>query len=142
MKTRPEWYYKQSAVIPYRIKSGEPEVLLITSSYKGNWIIPKGIVELGMSARESAAKEAIEEAGVTGTVGRKLVGKYNYEKWGNTCRVKVFPYLVKDVLNKWAEDNIRKRKWFSIKKALKKVKKKELIQILAEFQKNFDSYKL
>ena len=142
MKTRPEWYYKQSAVIPYRKKEGKIEVLLITSRNKGNWIIPKGIIEIGMTPEESAAKEAMEEAGVVGLTGSALVGKYDYEKWGGTCRVKVFPLLVKMLLDKWPEKEMRTRSWFSLKKAVKKVKKKDLVKILTEFENNFDNYKI
>lgn len=142
MKTKPEWYYQQSAVIPYREKNGQLEILLITSRKKGNWIIPKGIIEIGMSAEDSAVKEAEEEAGIIGAVHNKVVGEYTYKKWGNTCEVKVFPFKVKDVLNKWPEDNFRKRKWFSAKEAVKKVKMKKIAEILDEFQKNFSSYKL
>lgn len=142
MKTRPEWYYKQSAVIPYRKKEGKIDILLITSRNKGNWIIPKGIIEIGMNAEDSAAKEAMEEAGVVGLVGSELVGRYDYKKWGGTCRVKVFPLLVKKELDKWPEKEMRTRQWFSLKKAIKNVKKKDLVKILTEFKENFDSYKL
>ena len=59
--------FKQSAVVPYRLVKNEIEVLLITTR-KGRWIIPKGIIEPELSAAESAAKEALEEAGVKGEV--------------------------------------------------------------------------
>jgi len=142
MKIRPEWYYKQSAVIPYRKKNGKPEVLLITSRSKGNWIIPKGIIEIDLRPEHSAAKEAMEEAGVLGKVGDKIVGKFEYRKWGGTCSVKVYPLLVEKILDEWAEKEMRTRRWFSLKKASKKVKKKALAKILSEFQENFSDYKL
>lgn len=140
MKTRPDWHYQQSAVIPYRIKDDKLEVLLITSQNKGNWIIPKGIIEENLSPEDSAKKEAKEEAGVTGKLSSALIGKYTYKKWGGTCSVKVYPLQVKETLDNWSEDDIRLRKWFSIKKAVKTVNKKSLAKILNEFRKNFDSY--
>jgi 8-oxo-dGTP pyrophosphatase MutT (NUDIX family) len=142
MKTRPDWHYKQSAVIPYRKKDGTLEILLITSQNKGNWIIPKGIIEENLSPEESAKKEAEEEAGVKGKVGNVLIGKYSYKKWGGTCSVQVYALHVKEILDKWLEDDIRLRKWFPIKKAVKTVNKKSLAKILNEFRKNFESYKV
>lgn len=137
MKRKPDWYYKQSAVVPYRKNGGQYEVLLITSRKKQKWIIPKGIIELGISPEESASKEAMEEAGVVGLVFDELIGEYKYDKWGGTCRVKVFPFLVKRELEKWPEDDIRRRKWFSIDVAIGKIKNKDLAEILINFKAIF-----
>lgn len=137
MKSRPPWYYKQSAVIPFRVKGKRFEILLITSRKKQNWILPKGIIEIGMSPEESAAKEAMEEAGVIGLISDELIGEYKYEKWGGMCRVKVFPLQVNEVLEKWPEDDIRQRKWFTIDKAMKKLTKDYLINIVAIFRENY-----
>jgi len=62
LRDRPSYYYRQSSVIPYRFKHQRIEILLITSSSNKHWVVPKGIHEPGMSARSSAAKEALEEA--------------------------------------------------------------------------------
>ncbi len=62
-----EFDFTQSAIIPYSIKDGELQILLITSIRKKKWIIPKGFIEFNLSAFESAKKEAFEEAGVIGT---------------------------------------------------------------------------
>lgn len=59
---------RQSGALPYRIKAGKVEVLLVTSTRHKHWIVPKGWIALGLSAAESAAKEALEEAGVCGQV--------------------------------------------------------------------------
>lgn len=140
MKSRPEWHYKQSAVIPYRQKDGKLEILLVTSQNKGNWIIPKGIIDENLSPEESAKKEAKEEAGVVGNVGSDLIGQYTYKKWGGTCSVKVYALNVKETLDNWSEGDIRLRKWLPVNKAIKTVKKKSLAKILNEFRENFDSY--
>jgi 8-oxo-dGTP pyrophosphatase MutT (NUDIX family) len=58
----------QSGVLPYRVTAGKVEVLLVTSTRRKRWIAPKGWIALGLSAAESAAKEALEEAGVSGHV--------------------------------------------------------------------------
>lgn len=126
MKTRPWWFYKQSAVIPYRETGGHVEVLLITSRKRGLWIIPKGVIDLGKTPQEAAANEAYEEAGVRGTVSTEPVGKYSYEKWGGTCKVLVFLMRVEEVLEEWPESDIRRREWMSLEEAARAVKEKEL----------------
>jgi len=117
-RDRPSYYYRQSAVVPYRMKHKRIEILLITSSSNKHWGVPKGIQEPGMSARDSAAKEALEEAGIEGMVGHNPLGCYAYEKWGSACQVEIFPMRVGHVANKkqWQESH-RQRQWYSVKKA-------------------------
>ena len=120
---------KQSAVIPYRSKNGALEVLLITSRRKKNWIIPKGIIEPHLSPQKSAAKEALEEAGLTGKVSKKSIGSYKFNKCGRICTAKVYCMKVKKVNKKW-EEPWRKRKWFALDKIPKRIKKKALRNIV------------
>ena len=47
----------------------------------------KGIKDPGLSPRESAAKEALEEAGIEGEIADAALGSYTCEKWGATCTV-------------------------------------------------------
>ena len=105
------------------------ENLLITSRKERRWIIPKGIIEPDYSARNSAAKEALEEAGIKGRVHSKLLGIYRHRKWGRTCTVKVYPMLVTRVHKVWEESD-RDREWMSLKKALKLVSNDELKQVM------------
>jgi len=90
------------------------EVLLVTSSSGKRWIIPKGIVEEDLSPAESAAQEAMEEAGVVGVVGAQPVGEYQYDKWGGTCIVAVYLLEVREVLEMWQEAAFRRREWLSL----------------------------
>ncbi len=126
--------HKQSAVIPFRFKSGKPEILLITSLNKQNWIIPKGFVEDGLSALESAQKEAFEEAGVNGLVQSNLLGIYHQKKWGGNCRIQVYAMLVENVYDTWPEKELRKRKWFSVKDGINQIKNRDLKSIIKSFQ--------
>jgi phosphohistidine phosphatase len=111
---------EQSAVIPYRVRAGAPEVLLITSSDGRRWGVPKGLLEPGMTPAESAAKEALEEAGVLGQVVAGPLGTYDYEKWGATCRVEVFLLRVDEVLDAWDEPH-RQRAWLGVEEAAARV---------------------
>lgn len=111
----------QSGIVPYRIQDNQIEVLLITSSSGKRWIVPKGLIELGMSAADSAVKEAQEEAGVLGTAITPAIGVYETKKWGLPCRVEVFLMRVETVLDDWPEASVRKRKWMSIPQAIERV---------------------
>ncbi|MGH7496173.1 MAG: NUDIX hydrolase [bacterium] len=125
----PDWFYEQSAVIPYRVSKGKIEVLLITTR-KGRWIVPKGVIERDLSPAESAAKEAVEEAGVSGEVHERKIGRYSYEKWGSICRVEVYLLRVTKVHNAWEEDDFRIRKWLPIKDAIATVSEPALKSML------------
>ncbi|MGD8912041.1 MAG: histidine phosphatase family protein [Candidatus Thiodiazotropha sp.] len=136
MRDRPAYYYKQSSVIPYRIADGNVEILVVMSSKRKHWVLPKGISEPALSLQESAAKEALEEAGVEGEVAQEPIGSYTYEKWGAECTVSVYPMRVTREIpeNEWQE-NHRGREWLTPKEAVKRVKQVELkpmIQALAK----------
>jgi len=129
MSHKPTLYIEQSGVIPYRLRDGNIEVLLITSMSSKRWIIPKGLVEPGMTPQDSAAKEAGEEAGVIGEVLPTLMGTYDYRKWGGICRVEVFLMRVEMVLEDWLEAQYRKRRWCTVEEAVDSVREMELKDI-------------
>jgi 8-oxo-dGTP pyrophosphatase MutT (NUDIX family) len=123
--------YQQSAVIPYRTQDGSTEILLIRNRSDKRWIIPKGLIEPGMSAPDSARNEALEEAGIEGTVYPEMVGEYEYEKWGGICKVQVYMMQVEKVLDTWLE-SFRRRKWVSCKKAVELVSENNLKKIISK----------
>jgi phosphohistidine phosphatase len=127
LRDRPAYYYTQSAVIPWRLRAGKPEILVIASSKKKHRVVPKGIREPGLTPQASAAKEALEEAGVEGRVGNAPLGHYTCEKWGATCTVEVFPMEVTRVLpeSEWQERH-RGREWLAPEQAGKCVREKAL----------------
>jgi 8-oxo-dGTP pyrophosphatase MutT (NUDIX family) len=126
--------FKQSGVIPYRIREGKIEILLVTSSSRKNWIVPKGWVEPFMSSAKSAAKEACEEAGILGSVIKPAIGTYRDRKWGLIYSVEIFAMRVETVLEEWDEASRRKRRWYSLSQACKQVKKAELKQMLEKLR--------
>jgi phosphohistidine phosphatase len=128
----PPWIYRQSAVVPYRWKGDDLEVMVISSSGGKRWVVPKGIVEPGMTPAASAVAEAWEEAGVHGEVGETPLGRYRYHKWGGTCVVDVYPFRVRDELAEWPEQGVRRRRWLPVGKAAKKVSQKKLRGLIAD----------
>lgn len=133
----PEYFFRQSGVVPYRIKDGELEILMITSRKNGKWIIPKGVVEPYMTPQQSAAQEAYEEAGIYGEVGDQPVGRYEVDKWGGVCTIVVYPMLVTKEYDDWMEKNFRKRRWMSPEKAAEKAGKKAVSEIISKFAAGF-----
>ncbi len=133
LRKRPAYYYTQSSVIPYRIHKGQLEILIVLSSKKKHWVIPKGIKEPELTLQSSAAQEAREEAGVEGIVSDNAIGSYCYEKWGATCTVTVYPMRVTKVIDKgkWEESH-RSRKWVSPKMAACELKQDALKPIITQ----------
>ncbi|MBF0193953.1 MAG: NUDIX hydrolase [Magnetococcales bacterium] len=134
MEEKPSYYYKQSAVIPFRRNGDSLQILLITSRKKKRWIIPKGIIEDHLSAADSAAKEALEEGGIKGKTHDKAIGNYTYEKWGGTCKAEVFVLEVTQLLEQWDED-FRDRAWLGIPQAIERIKEDKLKDICAALPK-------
>lgn len=137
MSDVPDYFFVQSAVIPYRQQNGDLEILMISSRKKRRWVIPKGVKEPELSAQASAAQEALEEAGIEGQVSKRPIGRYEYEKWGGTCSVEVFTMMVEKVHEEWLE-SYRDREWVSVKQAVRRVNEKQLkqlIQSMPEFLK-------
>lgn len=124
-------HYSQSAAIPYRVKDGRLEVLLITSLKRKRWIIPKGLVEPGLSPAESAAKEALEEAGVVGEASEEPIGTFEVPKWGGVCDVDVYLLRVTGELSHYKEHGIRKRRWVSPAEACRRIRRADLRAIFA-----------
>jgi 8-oxo-dGTP pyrophosphatase MutT (NUDIX family) len=107
--------------------------VLITSRRSGNWIIPKGYVEKGLTPAESAAKEAYEEAGLIGRVHPELAGRYRYRKYGKIFSVMVYPLFIETVLDEWDEMQSRKRAFVSPADALEMVCEENLRRIIADY---------
>jgi len=130
MHTRPDCYYRQSAAIPYRWGPSGLQVLLIMSRRRRRWVVPKGIVEPDLSPSDSAAKEALEEAGVLGRVRPGPLGSYEYEKWGGLCRVEVYAMEVEQELAAWPEQ-FRSREWLTPAQAVARVREPALRELIA-----------
>jgi 8-oxo-dGTP pyrophosphatase MutT (NUDIX family) len=134
---------RQVAALCWRHASKRPfhlEVLLITSRNSKRWILPKGWAEAGLSAADNAAREAFEEAGVTGKVEAQALGTYHYlkEKKGGAgmpCSVDVFALEVTGQLDDWPEKDQRRTAWLPIEHAAEIVAEPGVRQVLEDFRK-------
>ena len=134
----------QYAALPYRFNEVDGlEILLVTTRRTKRWIIPKGWASKGVKPPESAAREAYEEAGVRGKIGKKSVGVFTYKKLldeeGITvpCEVKVFPLLVKRQSKLYPEIEQRLTRWLEPERAISLVKEMELKALLLAFVARF-----
>jgi phosphohistidine phosphatase len=125
--------YWQSAVIPYRTGPSGLEVLLVTSRRGTRWVLPKGVVEPGLSPAASAANEALEEAGVRGPIDDEPLGTYQHRKWGGICTVQVFAMEIEEEVPDWPEASTRRRAWLAIDDARRRVDEEGLKRIFDRF---------
>ena len=129
----------QYAALPYRRGAhSRTQVMLVTSRETGRWIIPKGWPKKRKAPHASAAREALEEAGVVGEVGRDPIGSYSYKKRLKSgavvaCEVQVFPLEVKHQQKTWAEKGERELRWFSPTNAARAVQEPVLREIIRTF---------
>jgi len=132
---------QQYGAICYRVKkkSGDVEVLLLTSRDTGRWVIPKGWPMNGKCAHEVAAQEALEEAGVRGTVETETLGAYTYPKMLRDgvqviCKVQVYALEVTDMAKNFKEKGERTIEWVSFDEAAGRVHEPELRHLLLAFK--------
>ena len=111
---------RQAGALPYSMVEGRVVVLLITSRRSGRWIFPKGHVEPNMTPWDSAAKEALEEAGVSGQIGTVPIGSYRSGAGSNGSTlvdVDLYPLRVETQLDEWKEKDQRLRHWVILPEA-------------------------
>ena len=122
-------HYDQSCAVPYRQRQGNLEVCLVTSS-RGNWIFPKGVVDLDDSPGETAIKEAREEAGLLGEIVGAPLGTYTIVKNGDSLQVIAFLMKVARCTDEWDESDRRERQWVALNDAYDLVSARELQDLL------------
>ena len=126
----------QYAAVPYRRRNnGAIEVMLVTSRETKRWVVPKGWPIRGAKPHASAAREALEEAGVFGRINADAIGTYYYDKRLKNglearCKVEVFPLEVKSQRKRWREKGERKARWFRLEKAAEAVQEPGLRRLL------------
>jgi len=136
----------QVAALCWRAGRRGLEVLLITSLNSKRWILPKGWPEADLTGAGNAAREAFEEAGVTGKIVAQPVGHYHYLKekrdgGGMPVRVEVFALAVTKQLDDWPEKALRTLAWLPLADAIGKVSEPGVRPILKSFQKQHTAHR-
>lgn len=112
--------------------------MLVTSRETRRWVIPKGWAEKGVAPHDLAAREAYEEAGLEGEIGREPIGSYRYTKLirgkkatkAVPCEVVVYPLAVSRQLESWPERGQRDTRWFTPGEAAMLVEEGGLVSLL------------
>ena len=120
--------------IVFRRRKGEIEILLIQDA-KDRWTIPKGHIEEGETAQETALREIGEEAGLKETEAICWLGKihFRYRRMNTLVLMTTQIYLVKALGN---TDDIQKEewmngiKWFKFNDALDKIEYEDIGKLM------------
>jgi 8-oxo-dGTP pyrophosphatase MutT (NUDIX family) len=131
---------RQVAALPWRIRNGTIEVLLVTSRTTGRWVVPKGGVMAHLVDMNAARQEAFEEAGIEGRMQRRRIGTYTYRKIepgapAQLCAVQVFAMEVRRELRSWPEMHQRERRWFIIDEAVQMIAERRLRKVVRAYAK-------
>ena len=126
----------QSGALPYRVGDKGFEILLVRTSRSKRWSIPKGNAESHLTLAANAAKEAYEEAGVTGEIAEAAAGMYRAAKrvWYGDAVVEIWVYLlaVTGQSEDWPEKGRRQVKWMSHRAAAAALKEPLLVSLCQE----------
>jgi len=136
----------QIGALPFRFDEGQLRVMLITSRESRRWVIPKGWPMRGLKPHRAAEREAYEEAGLKGHIGKVAVGVYAYEKRlangaAVPCEVSVFPLRVTSQRKRWPEMGQRDGRWLSLDEAADLVQEEGLQHLLRVFNPSAEAGK-
>lgn len=129
---------RQVAALAWREGEGGLQILMITSRETRRWVIPKGGRMVGKTDPEAAATEAMEEAGVQGSISTAAIGVFRYMKrlrggGERAYLVAVYPLKVLIQLGAWPEAAERERRWMTPEAAAMSVHEPDLAQLIRNF---------
>jgi 8-oxo-dGTP pyrophosphatase MutT (NUDIX family) len=124
---------RQAGAIPYTIVKNQVVFLIVTSRGSGRWIFPKGELTDGQEPWETAALEALEEAGVEGEIEHQPIGSYQTTKSlafrRTVIEVDMYPLRVTRQLDKWQEMKNRHRHWVILPEAKRLLSEPRLAEL-------------
>lgn len=123
------------AAVCYRLRHGQPEFLLVRTR-NGSWTFPKGGVDRDPTTAAAAAREAYEEAGVTGSVEHAPFAAYRHRKPGRTRSrrkvVLVQAHLCEVQSICAPPETFRDPTWFTAEQAKRRLQKSKTAEFAAE----------
>jgi len=129
---------RQFAALPFHVgPNGDTSIYLVTARGSGRWIIPKGNPIRGLAPHKVAAREAYEEAGLLGRIGRDCIGTFEFDRRRDgahaVCRVDVYALDVDRQLRNWAEARQRTVRRCSVATALSLLTTPDLSSLIEQF---------
>lgn len=124
-----------AGVIPYRLKADADhyeidvfdglEVLMISTPNRHDLVFPKGGWENDETVEEAARREALEEAGVRGTISENRLGIWEFRSKSRmqncdqegACRGYMFALEVTEQLDYYPEQSTHRRRWVNVHEA-------------------------
>ena len=123
------------AAVCYRLKSGEPEFLLVRTR-SGRWTFPKGGVDGDATSAKAAAREAYEEAGVKGRIEQEPFHWYFHSKparfRNHQSIVPVQAHLCEVARLVQPSENHRDPTWFKAGKARRRLRENRSPELAGE----------
>ncbi|XP_062184940.1 nudix hydrolase 13, mitochondrial-like [Phragmites australis] len=116
-------YRLVAGCVPYRVRTdGQPEVLMVSAPNRNDLVFPKGGWEDDEDVYQAACREALEEAGVKGTINKTALGLWVFRSKSSpvdsdsprgACKGYIFALEVEEELEQWPEQDTHGRQWVS-----------------------------
>jgi len=114
--------------VVFRLRSGTVEYLLVEATNDpSKWVLPKGHVEEGEQARETAVREVHEETGVWASILGDL-GAVIWSVDGSAVTTRFF--LMRAIGRGLRQDKDRRHAWFTLQEAIAKANHIETHELL------------
>src|SRR5215467_11365333 len=129
----------QVAAVCYRRQGATVEFLLVNTNGGNKWTFPKGSPEARLSHSQSAEREAIEEAGATGTIEPRHFHLYIHSKgvfWqpGGVQEFVVKAFLMEVQQQRRPDEAERHPTWFSPEEAKRRLAKGREVKYAHELE--------
>ena len=133
----------QVAAVCYRRRGPEIEFLLVNTNGGNKWTFPKGSPAAHLSHSQAAEREAVEEAGATGTIEPRHSHLYIHSKgvfWqaGGVQEFVVKAFLMEVQQTRRPDETMRHPTWFSPEEAKRRLAKGREVKYARELEAVID----
>jgi len=133
----------QVAAVCYRWRGDEVEFLLVNTNGGNKWTFPKGSPDARLSHSQAAEREAVEEAGATGTIEPRHFHLYIHSKgvfWqaGGVQEFVVKAFLMEVQNMRRPDETMRHPSWFSAEEAKRRLAKGREVKYTRELEAVID----
>ncbi len=129
---------KKAGIVGLRYRNGRVEVCVISSrKHPGRLVLPKGTVEKKEKPRQTAVREAFEEAGLKGEaskMARLRINRRGRKVKKSRAYAAYYPMPVSKAVDKWPERRTRARLWVPLAGLPQKKKYSHVWRIVQEME--------